>query len=123
MRWTIDHEIGRRFARPCQLRPDAGIIWLQRIVRQSRPVATNTVVERLRPLRIDVVVLLFDPLDVRSKSHAAGKIERHVSAETAIDTWGRVDQPRKHWTSGVAIVIATRQHESRHALLRIILCE
>ena len=88
---SVDQKVRGRLALAGELRPDAAIIRNDRIVGQRRPVGAHARIERLRAARIDRVALLLDPLDIGSKAHAPGEIERHVRAEPALDR-RRIDQ-------------------------------
>src|SRR6516225_9479872 len=64
---SVDDEIGGRLARAGQLWADAGIVGDQRIVRQRRKVAADRLVEGLAAARIDGVVVMVDPFDIRTE--------------------------------------------------------
>src|SRR5262249_37423722 len=116
---TRDQKVGLRFAGAAQLRPDAGIVRHQRAVGQARPITANAGVETVGAARIDRVIFFRDPLDVRTKPHAAGHIEGDMNAKSAVDR-RRINQPRKYRAAGIAEVIALAEHKLRHLLGRIV---
>ena len=119
-RFGGDHKVGRLFTRTGQLRPDAAIVRHQRSIGQARPIGSNALIKGIRTARIDGVALVIDPLDVRAEAHAAGKVERDMHAEPAIDR-RRIDQPREDRPSGEGEIVAFGKHERRHFLGRVIL--
>ena len=88
---AVDEEIGGGFPFPGQLGTNAAVIRHQRVVRQSREIGAHARIERVRALRIDVVLLALDPFDVRTEAHAPGHVERHMRAKPALDR-RRIDQ-------------------------------
>ena len=113
-----DHEIGRLFAGPGEFGPDAAIIGDQRPLWHARPIGANAIVEGIGATRIDGVAFMIDPFDVRAEAHAAGKVQRDMHAEPAIDR-RRVNQPRKHRLSGKAEIVALGENERRHLVGRV----
>jgi hypothetical protein len=77
---SLDHEIGVGHPGGDQLRPDAGIAGLKRVVRQAGPVAPDGAVELIGPADIDVLVHPVDPLDIRPETGLTRQIERQVDA-------------------------------------------
>jgi hypothetical protein len=88
---------------PRDLRPDAGVTWLQGALRQAWPVGSDRV-EGWSSQGIDAVVDCVDPFDVRAKLSLPGKIERKVHAEAA---WSGhwIDETREGRTSAQGEVI------------------
>src|SRR3712207_8169959 len=52
---------------------------------EARPPAPDRSIKELRTARVDLVVLLVDPLDVGAEAHAAGEVEGEARAEAALD--------------------------------------
>src|SRR5207248_8791981 len=72
-------------------------------------------IETIGAARIDRVVFLADPLDVRPETHAACHIECAMNAKPTVDRrW--INQPGKYRPAGIAEVIALAEHKPRHLL-------
>src|SRR5215469_10144973 len=79
----LDEEVCRGRARAAQLGTDTGIAGAQRPVGQCRPVAADRPIETIGAGRINGVIQLLDPLDVRPELRLAGEVEREVHAQAA----------------------------------------
>src|SRR5262245_16363662 len=80
---VINHEIAWRFARPMQLRSDAGVVGLKRAFGEAGPEAAHGCVEARRTRRIDSIILVVNKLQVRTKAGDASEIAPIVRAQCA----------------------------------------
>lgn len=81
--FIIDDEIALRLAGAVQLGPNAGIVWLQRAVRQRRPEAAHNFVEACSACGIDFVVFVIDPFKIGAEASDAAEIAPIMGAERA----------------------------------------
>src|ERR1700722_18112170 len=81
--FRLQEKIRGRAARPRDLRPDAGIGRLQRVLRQAWPISSDGGIEGGRPPGIDVIIDRVDPFDVRSEFGLSREIEGGMHAEAA----------------------------------------
>ena len=110
---TVDPKIGRRLVRGVHLGPDSRVIGLEPRALERRIVAPDRGRELLRAARIEAVVDVSDPFDVRTETYVSRQIECRMNAE-AMGVRYRINEPpeRRHATQ--RIVAAARESGARN---------
>src|SRR6185437_4328346 len=116
-RRPLDDEVAGRLAGGDDLRPYAGIAWLQRAVPQRGPVAADGGIEGIAAPDIDGVVDRVDPFDVGAEARLAGEVEGEVDAEPGL-LRHRVDQMRERRLAGQGEIDAAAEIVARDARRR-----
>ena len=107
----INSEVGGRFARSDELRPNARVRRREHPIFQRRPIAADRRVKSFCATFIDLIVRFADPLNIRPESGLSGLIQRQMDAESGGFGYG-INEMRKRSALRAGEIAALRVIQS-----------